>query len=89
MAVIVGVPEAIITDNIKPPVNKINKYEPELNASMSDFAEHHNTVILPNRAYKPKDKSLVEDALKILYTRVYAPLHDKVFHSLHERNNGN
>jgi transposase len=81
-----GVPEAIVTDNLKPAVNKASKYDPELNPSMADFADHYNTVILPTRAYKPKDKALVEGAVKILYTRVYAPLHDKVFHSLHELN---
>ena len=86
MAAIGGVPEAIVTDNLKPAVNKASKYDPELNASMSDFAAHYNTVVLPTRAYKPKDKALVEGAIKILYTRVYAPLHNKVFHSLTELN---
>ena len=86
IAAIDGVPEAIVTDNLKPAVNKASKYDPELNPSMADFAEHYNTVILPTRAHKPKDKALVEGAVKILYTRVYAPLHDKVFHSLRELN---
>ena len=86
LASIGGVPEAIVTDNLKPAVNKASKYDPELNLSMADFAAHYDTVILPTRAYKPKDKALVECAVKILYTRVYAPLHDKVFHSLHELN---
>lgn len=81
-----GVPQAIVTDNLKPAVKKASKYDPELNASMSDFAEHYNTVVLPTRAYKPKDKALVEGAVKILYTRVYAPLHGRVFHSLQELN---
>lgn len=86
IAAIGGVPAAIVTDNLKPAVKKASKYDPELNASMVDFAEHYNTVILPTRAYKPKDKALVEGAVKILYTRVYAPLHDKVFHNLHDLN---
>ena len=86
MAAIGGVPDAIVTDNLKPAVNKASKYDPELNPSMADFAEHYNTVVLPTRAYKPKDKAMVEGAVKILYTRVYAPLYDKVFHSLHDLN---
>lgn len=81
-----GVTEAIVTDNLKPAVKKASKFDPELNHSMSDFAEHYNTVVLPTRAYKPKDKAMVEGAVKILYTRVYAPLSDKVFHNLHELN---
>ena len=86
IAAVGGVPQAIVTDNLKPAVKKASKYDPELNASMSDFAEHYNTVVLPTRAYKPKDKALVEGAVKILYTRVYAPLHGRVFHSLAELN---
>lgn len=86
LAAIGGVPQAIVTDNLKPAVKRASKYDPELNASMSDFAAHYNTVILPTRAYKPKDKALVEGAVKILYTRVYAPLHGRVFHSLAELN---
>jgi hypothetical protein len=41
---------------------------------------------LPRRADKPKDKALVEGAVKILYTSVYASLHDKVCNSLHKLN---
>ena len=81
-----GVPAAIVTDNLKPAVNKASKYVPELNHSMADFAEHYNTVGLPTRAYSPKDKALVEGAVKILYTRVYAQLANKTFYSIHELN---
>lgn len=81
-----GVPQAIVTDNLKPAVNRSSKYDPELNKSMADFAEHYDTAVLPTRARKPKDKALVESAINILYTRIYAPLHDKVFHSLRDLN---
>lgn len=81
-----GVPAAIVTDNLKPAVNKASKYDPELNQSMADFAEHYNTCILPTRALKPKDKAMVEGAVNILYTRIYAPLRNKVFYTLEELN---
>lgn len=81
-----GVPQAIVTDNLKPSVNRSSKYDPEINHSMADFATHHDTAVLPTRARKPKDKALVESAVNILYTRVYAPLHDKVFYSLADLN---
>ena len=81
-----GVPEAIVTDNLKPSVNKASRYDPEINHSMSDFADHYDTVVLPTRVKKPKDKALVESAVNILYTRIYAPLHDRVFHTLQELN---
>ena len=53
---------------------------------MADFAEHYDTVVLPTRAKQPKDKALVESAVNILYTRIYAPLHDKIFHTLADLN---
>jgi transposase len=81
-----GVPSAIVTDNLKPAVTKASKYDPEINHSMADFAQHYDTVVLPTRAYSPKDKALVEGAVKILYTRVYAQLANKTFYSIHELN---
>jgi transposase len=81
-----GVPAALVCDNLKPAVTRASKYDPTLNRSMADFGEHYQTAILPTRAHKPKDKALVENAVHILYTRVYAPLHNRVFHSLSELN---
>jgi transposase len=81
-----GVPAAIVPDNLKSAVIKSNRYEPTLNETFYDFAEHYGTTILPARSYKPRDKSLVEGMVKILYTRVYSALRDKTFFSLKELN---
>jgi len=81
-----GVPAAIVPDNLRSAVTKSNRYEPTLNETFLDFAEYYGTTILPARAYKPRDKSLVEGAVKILYTRVYSTLRDKIFFSLKEVN---
>ncbi len=81
-----GVPSGIVCDNLKPAVNKASKYDPEINLSMAEFGRHYNTAILPTRAHKPKDKALVESAVNILYTRVYAPLHGTIFHTLTDLN---
>ena len=51
-----------------------------------DFGEHYQTTILPARAYKPRDKSLVEGAVKILYRRIYVHLREMQFFSLEELN---
>ena len=42
--------------------------------------------MLPTRAYKPKDKALVEGAVRIVYQQISARLRDKTFHSLAELN---
>jgi transposase len=82
-----GVPAAIVPDNLKSAVTKSNRYEPTLNETFLDFAEHYGTTILPARVYKPRDKSLVEGAVRILYQRIYTALRGKTFHSLKDLNN--
>lgn len=81
-----GVPCAIVPDNLKSAVTKSSKYEPILNETFADFAQHYNTAILPARAYRPRDKSLVENAVRILYTRIYTKLREKLFFNLEELN---
>jgi len=52
-----------------------------------DFAVHYDTTILLAQAYKPRDKSLVEGAVKILYTRIYSVFRKRTFYSLKDLNN--
>lgn len=69
-----GAPLAIVTDNLKAAVTQSNRYEPKINENFEAFAEHYRMSVLPARAYKPKDKALVEGMVKIVYTRIYAGL---------------
>lgn len=81
-----GVPQAIVPDNLKSAVTKSSKYEPTLNESFADFAEHYGMAVLPARAYKPRDKALVENAVRIIYTRIYARIRSQQFYALEELN---
>ena len=81
-----GVPAAIVPDNLKSAVTKADRYEPQINETLADFALHYQTTILPARSRKPRDKSLVEGAVNILYRRIYAPLRDRAFHRLDDLN---
>lgn len=81
-----GVPAAIVPDNLKSAVTKSSRYEPTLNETFADFAEHYGTTILPARAYRPRDKALVENAVRIMYSRVYVKVSAHVHHSLAELN---
>lgn len=82
-----GVPLAIVPDNLKSAVTKSSKYEPTINETFADFASHYSITPLPTRSHKPKDKALVEGAVKISYTRIYAKLRNKQFYSLAQLNN--
>jgi len=81
-----GSTKAIVVDNLKSGVTKANRYEPEVAQSFGDFCNHYKMAVLPARVAKPKDKPLVEGLIRILYSRIYAPLRDKTFYSLNEMN---
>ena len=81
-----GVPAAIVPDNLKSAVTKSNKYEPVVNETFADFAQHYGTTILPARSYKPRDKALVENAVRLMYTRIYARIRKNVYFTLEELN---
>lgn len=81
-----GAPQAIVPDNLKSAVIKSCKYEPIVNESFAAFAEHYGMAVIPARAYRPKDKSLVESAVKFSYSSIYAELDHQTFHSLDELN---
>ena len=61
-----GAPKAIVPDNFKAAVTRSSKYEPKVNETFETFADHYGTVILPTRAYKPRDKALVENAVRLI-----------------------
>lgn len=77
-----GVPRALVTDNLKAAVTRGNRYEPRINETFADFADHYETTVLPARVYKPRDKAIVENAVRIIYTRVFAPLRNQTFYDV-------
>lgn len=81
-----GVPKVIITDNLKSAVTRADKYEPDLNETYLDFANHYGAALMPTRSYKPKDKALVENAVSIVYKRVFAPMRNQEFFSIEQLN---
>lgn len=83
-----GVTASIMPDCLKSAVKKCDKYESEINPEYEMFARHYQTVIVPARSRKPRDKALVENAVNILYTRVFAPLRNKEIGSLVDLNAG-
>ena len=82
-----GVPAAIVPDNLKSAVIRSSKFEPTLNETFADFAEHYGTAILPARAYRPRDKALVENAVRIIYSRIYVKVRRNQYHTLTDLNN--
>lgn len=81
-----GVPQAIVSDNLKAAVTRASRFEPGINRVLADFASHYGATVLPARAYKPKDKALVENQVNLIYTRVYARLRNQQFFDIHSLN---
>ena len=77
-----GVPEVLVPDNLKSAIVKASPYEPDVNRAMEDFGNHYKTTVIPARARKPKDKALVENQVKLIYTRIYAKLRALTFFDL-------
>lgn len=74
-----GVPECIVPDNLKSGVTDPCRYEPGINRSYEEFAQHFNLVILPARPNKPRDKAKVEKAVQEVERQILAPLRHERF----------
>ncbi len=81
-----GVAIVTVPDNLKSGVTKACWYDPEVNPSYLELARHFNTVILPTRTAKPRDKAAVEAGVLAVERWVLAPLRNRTFHSLGELN---
>jgi transposase len=81
-----GVPQCIVPDNLKSGVTDPCRYEPGINPSYQEFAEHYGVAILPARPYKPRDKAKVEKAVQEVERQVLAPLRHEQFSTLSDLN---
>lgn len=81
-----GVPELVIPDNLKSAVSKPCRYEPDLNPSYQDLAEHYGTAVIPARVRKPKDKAKAEVGVQVVERWILARLRNQTFFSLAEAN---
>ena len=81
-----GVPEIVVPDNLKAGVHHPHRYEPDLNPTYQDLAEHYGTAIIPTRTASPRDKSKVEVGVQIVERWILARLRHRRFLSLQELN---
>lgn len=77
-----GVPKAIVVDNLKSGVTSPSYYDPDINPSYAEFARHYDTVILPARIKKPKDKAKAEAGVQLVQRWLLAKLRHQKFFSL-------
>jgi transposase len=75
-----------VCDNLKAGITKPSRYEPGINRTYQDLADHYGFVVLPTRVRKPRDKAKVEVAVLIVERFVLAKLRNRRFFSLDELN---
>ncbi len=81
-----GVSEVTVPDNLKAGVTTACFYDPELNPTYAELATHYDTVVLPTRVRRPRDKAAAEAGVLTVERWVLAPLRNRQFFSLHELN---
>jgi transposase len=81
-----AVAKTILCDNLKTAVIRPCKYEPLFTDVCYQLSEHYQTTFSAARPYSPRDKAMVERAVSIVYSNVYAPLRHQQYHSLEQLN---
>ncbi|WP_025127166.1 IS21 family transposase [Pseudomonas sp. PH1b] len=81
-----GAPQLLVPDNLRSGVTKAHRYEPDINPSYRDLAEHYGVAVVPARARKPKDKAKVEVGVQVVERWILAALRNRQFFSLDELN---
>ena len=81
-----GVPEIAVPDNTKTGVKHPCRYEPELNATYRELAEHYGFAVIPARPYKPRDKAKAEAGVQVAQRWIIAALRHQKFFQLGDAN---
>jgi transposase len=81
-----GCPILVIPDNPRTAVNRACRYEPDLNRTYLEMAQHYGVAVLPARPRKPRDKAKVESAVGVVQRWILAALRHRKFFSIGELN---
>ena len=74
-----GVPEILVPDNLRSGVDKPNRYEAVVNRTYDDLARHYDTVVMPARVRKPRDKAKAEQGVLLAQRWIIAALRNMRF----------
>jgi transposase len=81
-----GVAGAVIPDQLKSGVTHPCRYEPGIQRTYEEMAQHYGTTVLPARPAKSRDKAKVEVAVQIAQRWILARLRNQTFFTLDELN---
>jgi len=81
-----ALPAIVVPDNLRSAVTKAHRYEPEINRTYAEMAEHYQVAVIPARPYKSRDKAKAEVSVQIAERWIIARLRNEHFTSLGEAN---
>jgi transposase len=81
-----GAPKFVVCDNLKAAVTNPDRYEPGLNRSYLELADHYGAAVLPAEPYKPRDKAKAEQSALLAERWVLARLRNARFFSAADLN---
>jgi transposase len=81
-----GVPQVVVPDTLKAAVSRPHRYEPTLNRTYAELAQHYDVAIVPARAARPRDKAKVEVGGQVVERWMLARLRHHTCFSLRELN---
>jgi transposase len=81
-----GVPKIAVPDQLRSAVSGPDRYDPEINPTYAEMAEHYSVAIVPARAGEPRDKAKVEVGVLIAQRWIVACLRNRVFFTLEDLN---
>jgi transposase len=81
-----GAPAIFVPDNLLSGVTEACRYEPVINRTYLEFAQHYGAAVVPARAGRPRDKAVVEANVLVAQRWILAALRHRRFFSLAELN---
>jgi transposase len=81
-----GTPALFVPDNLLSGVTKACRYEPVINRTYLEFAQHYGAAVVPARAGRPRDKAVVEANVLVAQRWILAALRHQRFFSVPELN---
>jgi len=82
LAALGGVPQVMVPDNLKAAVTRGHRYEPALNRTYGDLAQHYGVAVVPARVRRPREKAKVEVGVQVVERWMLARLRHHTFFSL-------
>ncbi len=81
-----GIPNWIVSDNLKAAVSRRERDRITINPAYSDFLRHYGAASLPTKPKSPKQNAKAEAGVQIAQRWVLFALRDRIFFSLEEAN---